>query len=113
MFGQDNTSITDITNNINTLYNDFEKKKIFFSNMDANIQLHQACEVLLIYVSKCIVPVFVPIHVHLGCLYFLFFHILDPQGAAVQTHHFHIYNKRESSATLEKKLSRDSLKVHR
>nr|XP_011413842.2 GATOR complex protein DEPDC5 isoform X3 [Crassostrea gigas] len=35
----------------------------------------------------------------------------DPQGAAVQTHHFHMYNKRESSATLEKKLSRDSLKM--
>lgn len=47
------------------------------------------------------------------CLYFLFFYISDPQGAAVQTHHFHMYNKRESSATLEKKLSRDSLKVHR
>lgn len=61
--------------------------------------------------QKCIV--FVIIHVHLCCLYFLFFHIVDPQGAAVQTHHFHIYNKRESSATLEKKLSRDSLKVHR
>nr|XP_022339565.1 GATOR complex protein DEPDC5-like isoform X4 [Crassostrea virginica] len=35
----------------------------------------------------------------------------DPQGAAVQTHHFHIFNKRDSSSTLEKKLSRDSLKM--
>ncbi|XP_062606005.1 GATOR1 complex protein DEPDC5-like isoform X1 [Saccostrea cucullata] len=34
----------------------------------------------------------------------------DPQGAAVQTHHFHIYNKRDSS-TLDSKLSRDSLKM--
>ncbi|XP_056008596.1 GATOR complex protein DEPDC5-like isoform X2 [Ostrea edulis] len=34
----------------------------------------------------------------------------DPQGAAVQTHHFHVYNKKGSSALLEK-LSRESAKM--
>lgn len=63
IFGHDNTCITDITNKMNTLL----KKRIFFSNMHANIQFYHACKVLLIYVSK--VHCICTLHSHLTVVY--------------------------------------------